>query len=801
MKPLPHLLRLLLCLPLISMQSQGDSSLPVSDVHTALQDQVVRDSLLRWEEQIYLHTDRDRFDPGEALFFKAYVFNGPTQKRFSPSGVLRLELWDAQDALVASQYHPVREGWGEGVLRLPRKLEEGTYELRAYTRWMQNYGEKQFFRKVIRVGDPADEMAEEKIAGDAVVSFYPEGGKLLAGVQNRLIVRMPGSMQLENVGEIIDGSGSVVLPIQPYSEGFGMAIFMPESGEDYQFRTPLGDVLDLPEIFPRGYALKANNLATDKISLEIQPTPAMGREPVVLKGERAGQTYFIHLIEFDKDDKATLDIPKEGMPAGFMNFSLTGLDDTVWAERQVWIGNHGNLNIEAQPLDQNFSDGARTGFRIRVTDSEGNPVKTHLSVGVTDAPLGDDMNLIQYLNPVASNTHLQDDRGNRFLEDLRAWSAPGGTNGRDVPAEIRYPVQRSLELHGSAYDLDNNLLVNTEIQMLASSDSSLVIRETKTDASGVLHLDGLEVVGETQFIFRTKGDEQEQRLVKIIPVKQNRIMSKGIPEVKKSRAYSKAERKNKIVEPTTVVPFDTTGVIVLDEATIAKRREQQKVVPSLYGLKPIPKDVVVQDPDRPLSIESLAQRIPGVQYRMTAEGLPAIFHTRRGGGGILWVVDGQIIRTNTGPVPDGGMMMTGSDPFLSPLTFLTPADILRMEFYIDIAQTSMFGLLGASTGVMVVYTRSGSELDYTDRKEGGLYFKGYEPAVSFDDYLSDRRSRRKYRKDPPSTLYWNPSVETDGNGEAVIRFESPAEYTQVHLAVETLTRNGLMGSYRETFRD
>ncbi|MDX1333326.1 MAG: hypothetical protein R3252_09875, partial [Robiginitalea sp.] len=137
--------------------SQGDASTALPDFNgdplEAVQSQMVLDSLAFWEEKVYLHMDRTRAEAGEAIFFKAYVFNAPTRQRFSPSGVLKLELRDAENALVASQYHPLQEGTGQGVVRLPKKIEDGSYRLLAYTRWMQNYGEEQFFSTDIRVGE------------------------------------------------------------------------------------------------------------------------------------------------------------------------------------------------------------------------------------------------------------------------------------------------------------------------------------------------------------------------------------------------------------------------------------------------------------------------------------------------------------------------------------------------------------------------------------------------------------------------------------------------------------------------
>ena len=98
--------------------AQGDSQAP-EFIGTAahamtFQDRTVADSLALWEERVYLHMDREQAEAGEAIFFKAYVYNGPTRKRFSPSGVLRLELTDPENALVSTQYHPVEQGSGKG---------------------------------------------------------------------------------------------------------------------------------------------------------------------------------------------------------------------------------------------------------------------------------------------------------------------------------------------------------------------------------------------------------------------------------------------------------------------------------------------------------------------------------------------------------------------------------------------------------------------------------------------------------------------------------------------------------------
>ena len=117
---------------------------------------------------------------------------------------------------------------------------------------------------------------------------------------------------------------------------------------------------------------------------------------------------------------------------------------------------------------------------------------------------------------------------------------------------------------------------------MASSNSNLVIRELETDAAGVLHVKGIDVTGDTRFIFRTQGEEQTERLVKLLPIeepskpsrdvtkqaKEVEEESEGVKEVVESKIYRKTQRKKEFVESTVPIPFDTTGMIQLNEVMV-----------------------------------------------------------------------------------------------------------------------------------------------------------------------------------------------------------------------------------------
>ena len=79
----------------------------------------LQDSLLVWQEQLVLHTDKSVVSPKDHLFFKAYVLTGPEQVRVSASDVLKVELLDEEGVLIESQYHKIVNGTSQDPLKYP----------------------------------------------------------------------------------------------------------------------------------------------------------------------------------------------------------------------------------------------------------------------------------------------------------------------------------------------------------------------------------------------------------------------------------------------------------------------------------------------------------------------------------------------------------------------------------------------------------------------------------------------------------------------------------------------------------
>ncbi len=171
------------------------------------------------QEKVYLHFDNTGYFKGERIWFKAYVVKphveGTTTK-FLPSDiskVLYVELLNSSGDVVERKKLAVENGQSNGDILLNSILGSGFYEVRAYTRYMLNWGEHTVFSRVFPVfqapqaeGDysqptidqlsfrqrlpqrslDADDTTRVEVNRHDVVRFFPEGGDLVKGLNSRV---------------------------------------------------------------------------------------------------------------------------------------------------------------------------------------------------------------------------------------------------------------------------------------------------------------------------------------------------------------------------------------------------------------------------------------------------------------------------------------------------------------------------------------------------------------------------------------------------------------------------------------
>jgi len=103
-------------------------------------------------EKLYLQFDKPYYTLGDTLHFKSYLLNADYLKPSETSGLLYVELDNMNNKSVKRIMVPVVFGVSWGGIALDEKdIPGGSYTLRAYTNWMQNFGEDYIFKKSIYI--------------------------------------------------------------------------------------------------------------------------------------------------------------------------------------------------------------------------------------------------------------------------------------------------------------------------------------------------------------------------------------------------------------------------------------------------------------------------------------------------------------------------------------------------------------------------------------------------------------------------------------------------------------------------
>lgn len=107
------------------------------------------------QEKIHIQTDKAAYVTGETMWMRVHLVDGVLLQQANASRYVYVELLDPLSRVSERlMLRPDSLGYFYGHLPVSESLPEGTYTLRAYTRFMQNMGEEYFFRKSIGIVDP-----------------------------------------------------------------------------------------------------------------------------------------------------------------------------------------------------------------------------------------------------------------------------------------------------------------------------------------------------------------------------------------------------------------------------------------------------------------------------------------------------------------------------------------------------------------------------------------------------------------------------------------------------------------------
>ncbi|QIL38177.1 hypothetical protein G7074_02130 [Pedobacter sp. HDW13] len=769
------------------------------------------------QEKVHLHFDKPFYASGDDIWFKAYVLDATTLQPSTNSGTLYVELFDAQHIILQKRTLPMVNGISWGDFKLTDSLATGQYCIRAYTQLMRNMGADFFFEKTFAIASriktqktevvkqpPAAKdvltLANEKPATD--VQFVPEGGNLVAGLPSKIGYKAigPNGLGVEVSGVILDRDNNEVTTLGKSYLGMGSFLFTPEANMDYraQLKLPNGAVklYPMPKVLPSGYGVMINNVDTANLKIKVLiSADLLGKGDLFLLGQQNGNVAFSLPIASDSQLKV-LNIAKDKLPAGVMQFTLFA-DQQPVCERITFI--HPNqkekLTLMVNGLKESYKTREATTLNLGVTNN-GQPVQGSFSVSVTntnvikpDTVTGDNI-LTTMLLSADLRGHIE--KANHYLENddaetrvkldnlllIQGWRKINWKK-LDSLSEPKFPAEKAIRISGTVTKKNQPL---AKVKVILLRTGQLDIDETETDGQGHFAFNKM-FVDTAKFVVRAKVASGQS----FVAVKLDNIAPQLFTE--------KAQTTDTLFESSLRAGMHTylnqtenfyqqqlkstqkKDGIMLKEVNITQRRafyfpNGQPVNTGNIVQTILPKDLKGYED----ITDYLGNHVSGGAYLKNSERgvLRAYFMLGTNGG------TPPFIEVELGTVVNDTYMDENFD-----LSRLPVNQIERIDNYISRAPL---------TAYMVIYMKDKTITYENYRKDtppGMLTITKLGYSVNREFYSPKYEVKNnKQEPDLRTTLYWNPNLSPDKNGNIKIDYLNANQVGKHQILLEGMDSTG-----------
>ena len=681
------------------------------------------------------------------------------------------------------------------------------------------------------------------------LQFMPEGGDLLAGVACKIAFKALNeyAKPTDISGVILDEKGAEIQHFESFHDGMGVFSFIPQAGKKYTAKITkpqnISKTYPLPLASKNTYAISIDKVTKKKIALHFY-VPDLA--PVYVLAQQKGSLILGKYIQTRKGLNK-LDVPIENLQAGIVQITLLDQHKQGRAERLVFVHPDKTLNISLKTDKKSYRPREKVDLSIQVTDHQGQPVQTDLSLAVVNEQIlniADDKqdNILSYLlmssdlkGKVEEPSFYFDPKEEKAKQALDLVMMTHGWrrfNWQEVLQEkyyVKYTPEKIGIISGYLADYKTGKGVPGKIYLFEVTGKKRSV-SIDTDAQGKFSFTNIEPGISLQLF--AKRDQRKKQKLKIIldeytrkTYKQNiytwavygnynntnsfeqMTMSKTV-EVANAAPISLNASEKTITQSVTMQAdaSELSEVVVVGYGTqevrnltgsISVIRRRGNVLNSLdqtlgNALSGKSAGIVVTQPEN-------NERTPNIQLR----GISSFLRT----GGPLYVVDGLPLVDQTGidaidaeeinsiVVLKGAeaMAIYGSEG-ANGVVEISTKSILPNNYYSNKIKPSKYTqlFLGAKNA------RSFSETSTFEAPTYKGYYKKRLNAPENDREFYQPRIKgnspdQNLRNDFRNTLYWNPSIQTDKNGQATLSFYTSDDLTTFKIIAEGLDQSGQIG--------
>ncbi len=781
-------------------------------------------------EKVYVQTDKDFYTNGETIWFKTYLLNGITHKASNKSQVVYVELIDSKDNIIAQQKLYTESAGASGDIILPIDIKEGTYVLRAYTKYMLNDKEPVLFQKEIPIWAQrsisnyvSDKVSNEKKedkqvskkeittsrATKPIVQFFPEGGNLVTGIESVLGVKITdvegNGLALE--GKIFDQDGVLVSLFRSYEFGLGRTSFKVEPNTDYYLQIQIdGEITKypIPEPLLKGYALRVMNLG-EYIKIHVSTNIASGLQGALLVGHLRGDLIFKQFLRSKGEFFFSLKLFTSKMRDGIAHFTLFAPNGAPVSERLTFIESPENtLKLSVKTDKSNYNFRKKVNVDLALVDDRGRPLDGDFSMSVvTQKGLQKDTdNLKSWLllnsdlgGTIADpNFFFQENlKGRKSLLDLlmltHGWRRFTWQSFMNIGVrkELAFPPEKGIMISGNTTAFNNRYQPKKTLATLTIMAKKINQEKKPTNARGRFSFgpfffqDRIATIINAHRIPETKKSKDQVSIYLDPPFPSIKVKNLKKRQINKATTtYAKSYLRK--AQHKKMIDFEySPKTIKLKEVVVkSKIKTRQELINkelnsrTLYGQA---QNRLFTDSSPWMqtgSVLDIVRLVPGVKVYgvYPNQSVEIRGQVSFGNGPPLYLLDGM-------PVPESAVrtMRTFNILFV---------DVLKG------ADAAIYGMRSAG-GVIAIYTKKGGDLNQNPKRFPGVTnatIPGFYKTREFykPNYAMTIADHRK--PDYRTTLHWAPDIEIKGGESSKLSFYTGDTAGKYTIRVEGITFDG-----------
>ncbi|MBX2961626.1 MAG: hypothetical protein KF687_03885 [Cyclobacteriaceae bacterium] len=738
--------------------------------------------------KLHLLFNQPAYAPGDTAYFRATFLMAADHTPIKGNQIITLNVIDNSGIVQLSQEFRMNNGWSGNQLYVPLDFRPGNYRVVAFNDWMLNFDSPLVFEADFTILGP-EKNSSQKVYN--LLSAFPEGGKLVAGLRSKIVVTAPPLTAVK----VSNSREATLNEFITDERGYGYFYLQPEINETYTVSTRDSKVAI--QSVDEGVVLMFSPSITMQAQHRLVLQGAgetLRRKELVIVITQHDKIYYSALFKFNEREFVAVNINPAVLPEGVCFLSVNTTEGEVLASRLF----NNAMRTSVQPVlylpKKDFNVREEVVVDLTVTDADQKPVLARISASVFRSDLFSDpsgftsiteqlmlksnsccnhsINTSQLATTSTLDTHLI----------TQKWPWYTWTEVLRQPIKSFYDFRDYQSLSGRLVDKQTGepLKISAGITFYFSGVGKIF--RTLTNDSGEF---------DAHFLFDYYGNESvyyfidferdfrkiESARIEIVPASLRHASrtSSSADDISRYGAYSK--RRNEFVQIYKF--FDDQQKLLTKEAQNPNRvmeqfigRADTETVLDDYTLFPTMKETLTEVVPFLRNIKMKGKEAVNLYLPENPQQISAP---------PMFMIDGVITDSY--------------EYFLS----LNPADVYKIKLVQSVQKLNKLGVLGLN-GFVLVETK----IQHNSKKllvdNTYLAVNGLTKALEFPAQLAAWQRNNERSPRPKPTLLWKPTELLDANGKVSFRFSTADDTGQYIIRIEGLTADGIPFVIEENFK-